>query len=252
MVGETNVLTPPCCCSTSSLDQERKSWLGHVTTYEPLKVCLDDDSSNEDGDEDMFDDDAFTFGDEDFQAIMSHEAMRRMSTRITQVPHSYGRPAAQSSSDISPQNPSFLPSNQSAPLLTNKVSDISADSSPATSSGSLGTLASHTSCNSLSQRTKSKRKVSLHNDVAVIPIPSHNEYLHRERLWCSASELYHNAARNTIEFAAEGFNWRNVADDDQMIEAPSGERIHPIHFMNIANFRSSAMNNQQDHDDRRN
>ena len=118
--------------------------------------------------------------------------------------------------------------------------------------GSLGTLASHTSCNSLSQRTKSKRKVSLHNDVAVIPIPSHNEYLHRERLWCSASELYHNAARNTIEFAAEGFNWRNVADDDQMIEAPSGERIHPIHFMNIANFRSSAINNQQDHDDRRN
>jgi hypothetical protein len=139
MVGETNVLTPPCCCSTSSLDQERKSWLGHVTTYEPLKVCLDDDSSNEDGDEDMFDDDAFTFGDEDFQAIMSHEAMRRMSTRITQVPHSYGRPAAQSSSDISPQNPSFLPSNQSAPLLTNKVSDISADSSPATSSVSFTT-----------------------------------------------------------------------------------------------------------------
>ncbi len=118
--------------------------------------------------------------------------------------------------------------------------------------GSLGTLASRTSCNSLSQRTKSKRKVSLHNDVAVIPIPSHDEYLHRERLWCSASELYHNAARNTIEFAAEGFNWRNVADDDQMIEAPSGERIHPIHFMNIANFRSSAMNNQQDHHDRRN
>jgi len=139
MVGETNVLPPPCCCSASSLDQERKSWLGHVTTYEPLKVCLDDDSSNEDGDEDMFDDDAFTFGDEDFQAIMSHEAMRRMSTRITQVPHSYGRPAAQSSSDISPQNPSFLPSNQSAPLLTNKVSDISADSSPATSSVSFTT-----------------------------------------------------------------------------------------------------------------
>ena len=120
------------------------------------------------------------------------------------------------------------------------------------SKGSLGTLSSHTSCNSLSRRTKSKRKVSIHNDVAIIPIPTRNEYLHRERLWCSASELYHNAARNTIEFAAEGFNWRNVADDDEMIQAPSGERIHPIHFMNIANFRSSAMNNQQDHDDRRN
>lgn len=40
-------------------------------TFEPLKVCLDDDSSIEDGDEDMFDDDAFYFGDEDFQALLS-------------------------------------------------------------------------------------------------------------------------------------------------------------------------------------
>ena len=44
---------------------------------EPLKVCLDDDSSIEDGDEDMFDDDAFYFGDEDFAALMSHESMKR-------------------------------------------------------------------------------------------------------------------------------------------------------------------------------
>lgn len=139
MVDETNVLPPPGCCSASSLDQDRKSWLGHVTTYEPLKVCLDDDSSTEGSDEDMFDDDAFTFGDEDFQAIMSHEAMKRMLTRVTQVPHSYGRPAAHSLADMSPQNLSFLPSHQSVPLLSNKVSDISADSSPATSSVSFTT-----------------------------------------------------------------------------------------------------------------
>jgi hypothetical protein len=138
MDGVTNFSPPPGFCSaSSSLDQDRKSWLGHVTTYEPLKVCLDDDSSIEDGDEDMFDDDAFTFGDEDFQAIMSHEAMKRMSTMTTQVPHSYGRPVAQSSGDISPQNSSFLPSHQSAPLLSNKVSDISAASSPAASSVSV-------------------------------------------------------------------------------------------------------------------
>lgn len=62
------------------------------------------------------------------------------------------------------------------------------------------------------------------------------EYPNRERLWCSASELYQNAARNTIEFASEGFNWRNAAADDQMIVMPSGERVHPIHFMNMANF----------------
>jgi hypothetical protein len=50
---------------------------GMEPTVEPLKVCLDDDSSIEDGDEDMFDDDAFYFGDEDFEALMSHESMKR-------------------------------------------------------------------------------------------------------------------------------------------------------------------------------
>jgi hypothetical protein len=54
----------------------------------------------------------------------------------------------------------------------------------------------------------------------------------KERLWSSANDLYQNAVRNSIEFAAEGWNWRTVADDDQMIQSPSGERIHPIHLMN--------------------
>jgi hypothetical protein len=87
-----------------------------------------------------------------------------------------------------------------------------------------------------SRTTRSKRRVSLNHDVAVIPIPARIEYPNREQIWCSASELYENAARNTIEFASEGFNWRNVAADDEMVEMPSGERVHPIHFMNMATF----------------
>jgi hypothetical protein len=135
LVGETTVLPQSSCCSAStSLDQDRKSCHGLVKTYEPLKVCLDDDSSIEDGDEDMFDDDAFTFGDEDFQAIMSHEALKRMSPSINPIPHGHGRPAAQTSCCTYPQNSFFLPSHQSAPLLIDKVADISADSSPAASS----------------------------------------------------------------------------------------------------------------------
>ena len=67
------------CSSTPLEAAPRVSCLEDVApTVEPLKVGLDDDSSLEDGDEDMFDDDAFAFGDEDFQALMSHEAMRRM------------------------------------------------------------------------------------------------------------------------------------------------------------------------------
>eukprot|EP00986_Skeletonema_menzelii_P006124 scaffold2315_cov139-Skeletonema_menzelii.AAC.6 len=67
-----------------------------------------------------------------------------------------------------------------------------------------------------------------------MPIPSRKEYPNsvKERLWSSANDLYRNAVRNSIEFASEGWNWRNVADDEQMIQSPSGERIHPIHVMN--------------------
>ena len=56
----------------------------------------------------------------------------------------------------------------------------------------------------------------------------------KERLWSSSNDLYQNAVRNSIEFASEGWNWRTVADDDQMIRSPSGERIHPIHFVNTS------------------
>lgn len=59
---------------------------GIEPSIEPLKVCLDDDSSIEDDDEDMFDDDAFYFGDEDFEALMSHESMKR--TRRSTAPAS--------------------------------------------------------------------------------------------------------------------------------------------------------------------
>ncbi|KAL7533457.1 hypothetical protein ACHAWF_004504 [Thalassiosira exigua] len=77
MISST-ATTPNGGSASASLDALQKSCLGNVTTtFEPLKVGLDDDSSIEDGDEDMFDDDAFAFGDEDFQALMSHEAMQR-------------------------------------------------------------------------------------------------------------------------------------------------------------------------------
>ena len=72
------------------------------------------------------------------------------------------------------------------------------------------------------------------------------EYPNRERIWSSASELYQNAVRNTFEFAAEGFDWRSAVDDSQMVQSPHGERIHPIHFMNIANLGCSALNRDKE------
>ena len=71
--------------------------------------------------------------------------------------------------------------------------------------------------------------------MTVLPIPSRLDYppLIKQRLWSSATELYQNAARNSVEFASEGWNWRNVTEDEKMLLSPSGERIHPIHLLHL-------------------
>ena len=75
---------------------------GMKPTVEPLKVCLDDDSSIEDGDEDMFDDDAFSFGDEDFEALMAHESMKRPRPGLGRINNA---PASAALADENSQSP---------------------------------------------------------------------------------------------------------------------------------------------------
>jgi len=79
---------------------------------------------------------------------------------------------------------------------------------------------------------KKKKSVSFRDEVCVVPIPRRADYSSRftKQLWCPVQELVENAHRNTIEFAAEGWNWRTVLEDDDMfICTVTGERIHPCH-----------------------
>lgn len=115
----------------------------------------------------------------------------------------------------------------------------------AASLGNLTAASSHASCNSsssLSKKSKSKRRVSLNEKVLSMPIPMRTEYSTtiKERLWSSSSDLYQNAVRNSIEFASEGWNWRTVCDDAQMIQSASGERIHPIHMHNVVQMKAES------------
>jgi hypothetical protein len=90
---------------------------------------------------------------------------------------------------------------------------------------------------------KQKKRVSVNKVVIVVPIPSRAEYCSetRQRIWSSAAELYANAARNTVEFASEGWNWRNVLEEDQMlVHQNNGEFIHPIHLQNVLACMSHA------------
>lgn len=89
-------------------------------------------------------------------------------------------------------------------------------------------------------KTKAKKqptRIVFEEDVRVIPIPMRTEYSERvrSRIWSNRFELHENAQRNAVEFAAEGWNWRNVTEDEGMyICSVSGELVHPVHCQHLA------------------
>mmetsp|Transcript_13329 Transcript_13329/g.33533 ORF Transcript_13329/g.33533 Transcript_13329/m.33533 type:complete len:232 (-) Transcript_13329:309-1004(-) len=68
--------------------------------------------------------------------------------------------------------------------------------------------------------------------VSGVKIPSRNQYSRRikQTLWRDRYELSEMVERNTTEFHAENYDWKQVVLDDEMyVDATSGERVHPCH-----------------------
>ena len=82
----------------------------------------------------------------------------------------------------------------------------------------------------LSKASPQGRRIRFYQKVAVHSIPARHYYTDdiKQRIWCNMAELREMARRNTIEFAAEGYDWRRATEDDAMLLTPSGERIHPV------------------------
>jgi hypothetical protein len=83
---------------------------------------------------------------------------------------------------------------------------------------------------------RKSQKIVFVDEVEVLPIPTRYEYSDRikSRIWSNRYELQENAERNALEFAAEGWNWRNVTEDEGMyICSVSGELVHPIHLQHL-------------------
>jgi hypothetical protein len=94
----------------------------------------------------------------------------------------------------------------------------------ATSPGDHGILEKHTK----------RGNVCFDASVKVHPIPARSDYSKRMRsvMWVSSTEIQQNAARNSLEFAAEDWDVSKVVDDKDMVMY-GGERIHPIHFVQM-------------------
>lgn len=76
-------------------------------------------------------------------------------------------------------------------------------------------------------------KVTFDETVTVIPIPQREEYSDRIRkhLWDSPEELQAMITKNSIEFAADGYDAQSVLEeDDHIVNPETGELVHPIHF----------------------
>lgn len=76
------------------------------------------------------------------------------------------------------------------------------------------------------------RSVYFDASVKVHPIPARSDYSNRMKsvMWVSSIEIQQNAARNSLEFAAEEWDVSKVVNDEDMI-IYGGERIHPVHFV---------------------
>jgi hypothetical protein len=95
-------------------------------------------------------------------------------------------------------------------------------------------------------RTKLKPKstrIAFEDQVEVMPIPTRHEYSNRikSRIWSNRYELQENAERNAVEFASEGWNWRNVTEDEGMyICSVSGELVHPAWVGGLPTLETGA------------
>ena len=75
------------------------------------------------------------------------------------------------------------------------------------------------------------RKITFSAHVSVIDIPSRDSYSieERETLWMPSHDLRQMTQKNLLEFAAEGWLWEDVVEEEGMVMV-DGSFIHPIHL----------------------
>lgn len=203
--------------------------------FEPLKICLDSGDDSSTGSSSCDDDSDYFFGftpeqEQDQDESSLHSPSCAMEYFHKQPHKAENDTVCTNASTSGCEITSATTSVNSLPSLLGS----STDSSPQLATSYSNSITSNKKIK-FNHKNKRKGRVSLHKSVSVIPIPSRCEYSLpvRKRIWSSSAEIYANAARNSVEFASEGWNWRNVIEDEEMLlHQASGELIHPIHVHN--------------------
>ena len=81
-----------------------------------------------------------------------------------------------------------------------------------------------------SSSCSSSTKIRFRDTVCIVEIPSHRDMdpTTIESIWSSVDEVHENAQRNSMEYHADGRDWQQVKEEDEMIlDDLTGELVHP-------------------------
>jgi len=223
-----------------------------ILRLEPLKIGLESDDDDDDSSVGSCDEES-----SDHTIHGTSESIANESMRIGyfhKKPHGLLANESSSSDHSVHSLPNLIGSDDST--VSGSVDSNASGSVVSTMSGSVPTsLSSSISPNKKARfcrdaPRRKKKSVSIHKSVSVVTIPSRLEYSSRirERIWSSSIEIQANAARNTIEFCSESWDWKKVLEDEQMfIHQANGQLIHPIHVHNaLACVQASTEENQEE------
>lgn len=235
--------------TTKCLSLSSSSGNKYQFTFEPLKISLESDDSCDESSWSEHSSDIEMYEEKDisyFHKKSSREICHDLHyTHVTSVCRDFNGPSP-SGLHLPLQSAPFLQNHSVSmghieiSLRENKEVPITPISSSCSSS--------HSPNKKAKIDPKNKKRVSVNKNVTVVSIPSRMEYPYetKQKLWSSSAELYANAARNTVEFASEGWNWRSVLEEEHMlVHQGNGEFIHPIHLQNVLASISQADNTDE-------
>jgi len=79
-------------------------------------------------------------------------------------------------------------------------------------------------------RSESRTRVSFEEHPKIITLAPVDSF-DQKQYYTDSESLQEMISRNELEFKAEGRNWNNVVEEENMVRNESGELVHPIHLL---------------------